>query len=252
MRLTLKRILQAFFLAVLFSFSTLAMLRTWAATSNNSTTAIERISQEKEESPWIKNFVGLWPDRSLRSVLDEEGNTLAGPIIDDNDVFEGITTTTTSSTTTTKPHTTLDDIFISVKTTKNFHASRLDVIIKTWFTLAREQVSILNYFLWFYRSAVWLESCASVHYCPWPIMSMRCFPYYLSAFVSQKRILIKIWLLTKGPVNWFFKRNEKEIPELTNIFLSIHTEIESDDWWITREGWTRESYFGSVILCVVL
>jgi hypothetical protein len=77
---------------------------------------------------------------------------------------------------------------------------------------------------------------------------MRCFPYYLSAFVSQKRILIKIWLLTKGPVNWFFKRNEKEIPELTNIFLSIHTEIESDDWWITREGWTRESYFGSVIL----
>jgi len=35
--------------------------------------------------------------------------------------------------------TTLDDLFISVKTTKNFHNSRLDVIIKTWFTLAREQ-----------------------------------------------------------------------------------------------------------------
>jgi hypothetical protein len=150
MRLTLKRILQALFLAVLFSFSTLAMLRTFAATSNNSTTTIERVSAEKEEPPWIKNFVGLWPDRSLRSVLDEEGNTLAGPMVDDNDdnALEGtiITTTTTSSTTTTKPHTSLDDIFISVKTTKNFHTSRLDVIIKTWFTLAREQVSILLYF----------------------------------------------------------------------------------------------------------
>jgi hypothetical protein len=160
MRLTLKRILQALFLAVLFSFSTLAMLRTLAATSNNSTATIERVSAGKEEPPWIKNFVGLWPDRSLRSVLDDEGNTFAGPVIDDNDnhLFE-VTTTTTTSSTTTKPHTTLDDIFISVKTTKNFHASRLDVIIKTWFTLAREQVSrcpIISNRLRSYRSAVWL------------------------------------------------------------------------------------------------
>ncbi|KAG1687145.1 Fringe glycosyltransferase [Nymphon striatum] len=33
----------------------------------------------------------------------------------------------------------LDDIFISVKTSEKFHKSRLDVVIRTWFTLARDQ-----------------------------------------------------------------------------------------------------------------
>lgn len=35
----------------------------------------------------------------------------------------------------------LDDIFISVKTTKNYHDKRLAMIIKTWFQLAKDQVS---------------------------------------------------------------------------------------------------------------
>lgn len=34
----------------------------------------------------------------------------------------------------------LNDIFISVKTTKANHATRLDVISKTWFQLAPKQV----------------------------------------------------------------------------------------------------------------
>lgn len=38
------------------------------------------------------------------------------------------------------PVTELDDIFISVKTTKNYHDTRLALIIKTWFQLARDQV----------------------------------------------------------------------------------------------------------------
>ena len=35
----------------------------------------------------------------------------------------------------------LEDIFISVKTTKRYHSSRLDIILGTWFTLAPKQVS---------------------------------------------------------------------------------------------------------------
>ena len=31
------------------------------------------------------------------------------------------------------------DIFLSVKTTKQFHKTRLDLILKTWFQLAREE-----------------------------------------------------------------------------------------------------------------
>lgn len=47
-------------------------------------------------------------------------------------------------TATPKPQTTeLDDIFISVKTTKNYHDKRLALIIKTWFQLAKGQVSRL-------------------------------------------------------------------------------------------------------------
>lgn len=36
--------------------------------------------------------------------------------------------------------TSLDDLFISIKTTKPFHQSRLNVILRTWFILARDQV----------------------------------------------------------------------------------------------------------------
>lgn len=40
---------------------------------------------------------------------------------------------------------TLNDIFISVKTTRNYENTRLPVILKTWFELAKEQVSNTNY-----------------------------------------------------------------------------------------------------------
>lgn len=84
----------------------------------------------------------------------------------DNLIFNGQTSDTSSSSTSTtgrtqeprptsdhelrqgsvtgtpKPPTTeLNDIFISVKTTKNYHDSRLSLIIKTWFQLAKSQVS---------------------------------------------------------------------------------------------------------------
>jgi len=34
----------------------------------------------------------------------------------------------------------LDDVFISVKTSKKFHSSRLKVILDTWFNLAPQKV----------------------------------------------------------------------------------------------------------------
>lgn len=34
----------------------------------------------------------------------------------------------------------LDDLFISVKTTKANHNNRLEIILKTWFQMAKEQV----------------------------------------------------------------------------------------------------------------
>lgn len=108
--------------------------------------------------------VHSWPDRAPRSLnrdYDPPGggeNSLLGEVVvptvgpgrilnneDENDevvdeeerqrgLLSGFVATAT-----TRPSTTLDDIFISVKTTKNFHKSRLDLVLKTWFTLARKQ-----------------------------------------------------------------------------------------------------------------
>lgn len=41
---------------------------------------------------------------------------------------------------------TLDDIFISVKTTKHYQYTRLPIILKTWFQLAKGQVTIVVLF----------------------------------------------------------------------------------------------------------
>lgn len=38
----------------------------------------------------------------------------------------------------------LADVFISVKTTRHYHRSRLPAIINTWFQFAKEQVSLLS------------------------------------------------------------------------------------------------------------
>ncbi|XP_019869547.2 fringe glycosyltransferase isoform X1 [Aethina tumida] len=52
----------------------------------------------------------------------------------------GFTSEISSATATTKPpSTTLNDVFISVKTTKYYHAHRLPIILKTWFQLAKNQ-----------------------------------------------------------------------------------------------------------------
>lgn len=52
--------------------------------------------------------------------------------------------TASLATATMAPFTTeLDDLFISVKTTKHYHHSRLMAIIGTWFQFAKDQVSFI-------------------------------------------------------------------------------------------------------------
>lgn len=40
----------------------------------------------------------------------------------------------------------LDDVFISVKTTRHYHHSRLPAIIGTWFQFAKEQVCLVAFY----------------------------------------------------------------------------------------------------------
>lgn len=47
---------------------------------------------------------------------------------------------------------TLGDIFIAVKTTKRFHQSRMELLLDTWISRAREQVSV---WIWTREGGVW-------------------------------------------------------------------------------------------------
>ncbi|KAK4286647.1 hypothetical protein Pmani_040263 [Petrolisthes manimaculis] len=103
-----------------------------------------------------------WPDRAPRSLASDyeltaggEGNAVVGERKDASvevEEEEGRgkerqeeerwrAMNTLVATATTRPETQLDDIFISVKTTRTFHRTRLDLLLKTWFQLAPKQVS---------------------------------------------------------------------------------------------------------------
>ncbi|XP_022910063.1 fringe glycosyltransferase isoform X2 [Onthophagus taurus] len=80
---------------------------------------------------------------------DDAGAKLAGNyLVEARDPFDPrdglvsneITSEISSATATMRPPATvLDDVFISVKTTKLYHRQRLPIILKTWFQLAKKQ-----------------------------------------------------------------------------------------------------------------
>lgn len=104
-----------------------------------------------------------WPDRAPRSLAGDyeltaagEGNAVLGERKESVEVEEEEgrrkerqeeerwrAMNTVVATATTRPETQLNDIFISVKTTRSFHRTRLDLLLKTWFQLAPKQVSRL-------------------------------------------------------------------------------------------------------------
>ena len=63
-----------------------------------------------------------------------------------------------------KRNSTLDDVFISVKTTKKFHESRVSLQLETWFNLAREQVSFSS--IDFYRPRGKVMFSEGLSFCP--------------------------------------------------------------------------------------
>ena len=63
---------------------------------------------------------------------------------------EEMAVTPSVATATMAPFSTdLDDVFISVKTTRNYHYSRLPAIIDTWFQFAKHQVYLHSNFYFY-------------------------------------------------------------------------------------------------------
>lgn len=96
-----------------------------------------------------------WPDRAPRSLTGDyelsvgvESNALPdGGRREEEEEERRRVMNTVVATATTRPETRLDDIFISVKTTRSFHRTRLDLLLKTWFQLAPKQT-------WFFTDVV--------------------------------------------------------------------------------------------------
>lgn len=91
-----------------------------------------------------------WPDENVVGI---SGNNLEIDMPEIQRIIaEEIAVTPPVATATVAPYSTdLNDVFISVKTTRNYHYSRLPSIISTWFQYAKDQVcyifKYLNYLL---------------------------------------------------------------------------------------------------------
>ena len=93
------------------------------------------------EEPGVEEMSGYAPPEAPTSRLGRLG-AAAAPGGED---VAAVTPSVATATMAPFP-TDLDDVFISVKTTRHYHHSRLPAIIGTWFQFAREQVSP-NFFL---------------------------------------------------------------------------------------------------------
>lgn len=95
------------------------------------------------QNPAAHNSLTTAATDNARTINENHIDSGAGNIVTNYLLKRQHITYETSVTGTPKPATTtLDDIFITVKTTKLYHNTRLALIIKTWFKLAKQQVSI--------------------------------------------------------------------------------------------------------------
>lgn len=102
------------------------------------------------ESTHPRNTRAVWDNHHLQaeqhtySQLPEEGKGMNAPAPSHDSVGKLHANTANGSINEPESHNLrLDDVHISVKTSKKFHRQRLDVILQTWFTQAAEQVCSL-------------------------------------------------------------------------------------------------------------
>ncbi|XP_057667628.1 fringe glycosyltransferase [Diorhabda carinulata] len=117
-----RKCLQTLCCAVLLAYSTLLL---YQVIGDGNADVQNKISVNERIDPKL-----YYHDRNLaedRSQVDYERPQ------------EVVTEIPTATATAKPPSATLQDIFISVKTTKTYHNKRLPIILKTWFQLARKQ-----------------------------------------------------------------------------------------------------------------
>lgn len=152
MRLKIRNLVQQAAVACVGLTVCVLVLQNLAHSLRDSAAAAERPSNPR----FIP--VQAWPERAPRSLGRDyevaaaagDSNTVLGEgepsggrreenLEEEEEAKQRRLLNTLVATATAQPSTSLDDLFITVKTTRGFHHTRLDLILKTWFTLARQQ-----------------------------------------------------------------------------------------------------------------
>ncbi|XP_069694973.1 fringe glycosyltransferase [Periplaneta americana] len=126
----LKRLVQGLTLVAAAAYSTLLLYQTVSSS---------RLAPRQQVSGWQERA-----PRSVSKDYDANSNLVVPEARPRNDDV------TPASNSSRPAGTQLDDVFISVKTTRNYHKWRLPVILKTWFQLAKDQT-------WFFTDSDDLE-----------------------------------------------------------------------------------------------
>ncbi|GAB6029227.1 hypothetical protein CHUAL_004995 [Chamberlinius hualienensis] len=124
-RTILKRLLQGGTILSLLAYTTLVLLQYGGGANTALSSPIETVVEYQHHKLSLSNELRtdqLYNKQSsVLTTMSSEEMDMARPNVNSNSL------------------TRLDDIFISVKTTKKFHKNRVDVILKTWFNSAKDQ-----------------------------------------------------------------------------------------------------------------
>lgn len=110
--------------------------------------SLSHLLKRREVEVWTqKKLQAQYGDSQESPDFPDKANRLSGVIIPDNKPAENHETQGTSpfklESNNSRP-TESNDVFISVKSTKKYHAERLDLLLETWIMFARDQVGLLS------------------------------------------------------------------------------------------------------------
>nr|AAO38754.1 fringe [Junonia coenia] len=118
---------------------------------------------------------------------------------------------------------TLDDVFISVKTTKHYQHTRLPILLKTWFQLAKEQT-------WFFTDIdnQQLQNQTNGH-----MVNTKC-----SASHQRKHLCCKMSVeydhFLESGKKWFCHFDDDNYVNIPRLISVLQTYNHQEDWYLGR------------------
>ncbi|XP_078046871.1 fringe glycosyltransferase [Augochlora pura] len=136
---------------------------------------------------------------------------------------ESLVTSAIATATMAPPSTNLDDVFISVKTTKHYHHSRLPVIINTWFQFAKDQT-------WFFtdRDDPYFQNQTNGH-----MINTKCSSSHNRRALCCKMSVEFDRFLDSGR-KWFCHFDDDNYVNVPRLLKLLDNYNPREDWYLGR------------------